>query len=161
MAYIVNEARIGVQPIADKSTTQKHPLGTLVQANDPTYGDGLFMYVKGVASAESKEWVTWDQHNGAIVRSAAGAKGTVGVTVNTLTASYYGWIARKGVVTGQCLTQMADNGKVFLTGTTGAVDDASVAGDLISGAVARAATVADSGNTLFELDMPFVTDADS
>ena len=36
MAYIVNEARIGVQPIADKSTTQKHPLGTIVQAHDAT-----------------------------------------------------------------------------------------------------------------------------
>lgn len=161
MAYVVTSPIVGAQPIADKSTTQKHPLGFVVEATDATYGKGAFMYVKGVASAEAKEWCTWDQHNGAIVRSAANAKGTVGITVATLTASYYGWIARKGVVTGQCLTQMADNGKVFLTGTTGAVDDASVAGDLISGAVARAATVADSGNTLFELDMPFVTDADS
>ena len=161
MAYTVNAPRIGVQPIATKSTTAKHPLGTLVQANDPTYGDGIFMYVKGVASAESKEWCTWDQHAGAIVRAAANGKGTVGITVNTLTASYYGWIARKGVVTGQCLTAHADNGKVFFTGTAGAVDDASVAGDLISGAVARALTVADSGVTLFELDMPFATDADS
>lgn len=161
MAYIVSEPIIGAQPIADKSTTAKHPLGFVVEATDSTYGKGAFMYVKGVASAEAKEWCTWDQHAGAIVRSAANAKGTVGITVNTLTASYYGWIARKGVVTGQCLTQMADNGKVFLTGTTGAVDDASVAGDLISGAVGRALTAADSGVTLFELDFPFVTDADS
>lgn len=161
MAYIVNEARIGVQPVSEKSTTQKHPLGTVVQVNDATYGDGLVMYVKGAASVESKEWCTWDQHNGAIVRGAANGKGTVGITIATLTASYYGWIARKGVFSGQCLTQFADNGKVFFTGTAGAVDDASVAGDLISGAVGRSLTGVDSGWALFELDCPFATDADS
>lgn len=157
----ITDPVIGVQPITDKSTTAKHPLGFQVKAKDATLGEASFMYVKGVASAEANEWCTFDLHAGAIVRSAAGAKGVVGITKATLTASYYGWIARRGVHTGQCLTQFADNGKVFLTGTTGAIDDASVAGDLISGAVGRAATVADSGVSVFELYDPFVTDADS
>lgn len=161
MAYVITDNIIGVQPISTRSTTARHKIGFTVKANDSTYGAGLFTYVKGVASAENKEWCTFDQHAGAIVRAAANAKGMVGITMATLTASYYGWICRGGVVTGQCLTSFADNGKVFLTGTTGAVDDASVAGDLISGAVGRSLTVADSGVAIFELDRPFVTDADS
>lgn len=161
MAYTITDPMVGAQPITDRSTTQKHPLGLHVKATDPTFGNGLFMYVKGVASAENHEWCTFDQHAGAIVRLVAGAKGMGGITMTTLTASYYGWVARGGIVTGQCLTSFADNGKVFCTGTAGAVDDASVAGDLVSGAVGRALTVADSGVTLFELDRPFVTDADS
>lgn len=152
---------IGVQPITERSTTQRHRLGFEVDAEDATFGAGAFMYVKGVASAEKNEWCTFDLHAGALVRGAANAKGTVGITKATLTASYYGWIQIKGVATGQCLTSFADNGKVFWTGTTGAVDDASVAGDLISGAVGRSTTVADSGVALFELNRPFATDADS
>lgn len=152
---------IGAQPVTERSTTQKHPIGLEVGVRDATFGQGRLMYVKGIASAEKNEWCTVDVHAGTIVRAAANAKGTVGITKATLTASYYGWVAICGVHTGQCLTQMADNGKVFLTGTTGAVDDASVAGDLISGAVARATTTADSGVTIFELNRPFVTDADS
>lgn len=152
---------LGGQGITERSTTQRHPLGTEVYIVDPTWGAGYAKYVKGVSSAEKNEWCTFDQHAGAIVRLAANAKGTVGITKTTLTASYYGWIATGGVHTGQCLTQFADNGKVFITGTAGAVDDTSVAGDLVSGAVGRALTVADSGVTVFELDRPFVTDADS
>ena len=161
MAYVITDNIIGVQPIATRSTTAKHKIGFEVKANDPDYGAGVFTYVKGVASGENKEWCTFDQHAGAIVRLAANAKGMVGITMSTLTASYYGWICRGGVVTGQCLTLFADNGKVFITGTAGAVDDASVAGDLISGAVGRSTTTVGTSLAIFELDRPFVTDADS
>lgn len=162
MAYTVNEPRIGVQPISTLSTTQKHPIGTIVQANDPTYGDGLFMYVKGLASVEDNDWLVVDVHNsGTVARADAGDIGTVGIAVNALTSSYYGWMGVKGVFTGKCLTQCADNANIYLTSTDATVDDASVAGDLISGAVARSTTVADSGVALFEIDRPFVTDADS
>ena len=157
----IKSRQIGVQAITDRSTTQNHPLGFEVEAEDTTWGNGLFTYVKGVASGEVNEWVTFDLHNSATVKLAANAKGTVGITKSTLTASYYGWIQRGGIATGQCLTAFADNGKVFATGTAGSVDDASVAGDLVSNAVGRVLTVIDSGVTIFELDRPFMTDADS
>lgn len=161
MAWLIKSEDIGTQNVTDKSTTQKHPLGMEVEAEDGTFGRGAFIYVKGAASTEINEWATYDLHAGATVRLAANAKGTVGITKATLTASYYGWLAIKGIHTGQCLTDFADNGKVFCTGTAGAIDDASVAGDLISGAVGRSTTVDDSGVALFELNRPFVTDADS
>ena len=51
-----------------------------------------------------------------------------------LTASYYGWVQISGKALGNCLTLFADNGYVYLTGTAGSIDDASVAGDFIHGA---------------------------
>ena len=39
MAYAVTNLA-GAQPIANTSTEQKHVLGTIVRAWDPTYGEG-------------------------------------------------------------------------------------------------------------------------
>ena len=50
MTYISVEAALGVQSIADTSTVQNHALGTIVRAVDETYGEGEFVYLKGVAS---------------------------------------------------------------------------------------------------------------
>ena len=49
MAYTVSNY-VGAQPIEDTSTTQKHPLGTIVRGTDPTYGEGEFIYLLGVAN---------------------------------------------------------------------------------------------------------------
>ena len=50
MAYVISTPLAGFQPIAVTDTTQNHALGTIVQAVDPTYGAGEFIYLKGVAS---------------------------------------------------------------------------------------------------------------
>ena len=51
MAYVITSSiAAGAQAIADTSTTQRHPLGTIVNAYDPTYGAGEFIYLLGVAN---------------------------------------------------------------------------------------------------------------
>jgi len=50
MAYTVTDGRIGIQPIATTSTVRNHPLGMIVRASDPTYGEAEFIYLTGVAS---------------------------------------------------------------------------------------------------------------
>jgi hypothetical protein len=50
--HIINPI-VGMQDIADTSTTQNHVLGTIVQAKDiasTAYGSGEFIYLLGVAS---------------------------------------------------------------------------------------------------------------
>lgn len=146
------------QAIAERSATKKHDLGTYVQCKDPTYGAGEFIYGKGVASCAVRNWVTINQDDGVVARLAANAFGPVAVAMATLTASYYGWFQRSGKALGTCLTQFADNGRVYITGTAGAVDDASVAGDYVWGAKGASLTTVDSGYAEFELDRPFVAD---
>ena len=62
MAYTPVEARFGVQPIAFPITpntvlqsgqspffNKEHPLGTIIRAYDPVYGEGEFIYLQMVA----------------------------------------------------------------------------------------------------------------
>ena len=146
------------QNIDERSTTKKFAIGTEVQAKHATYGVATFAYMQGVASTTVRDWVTLEMDSGAVVRLAANAIGPVGIAMSTLTASYYGWIARVGKVLGNCLTQFADNGRVYITATAGSVDDASVAGDVVWNA--KGASTATVGNLYaeFELDRPYTAD---
>lgn len=146
------------QAIADRSTTKKHELGTYVTCKDPTYGAGEFIYLKGVASASVRTWVTINMDDGTTTRLAANAIGPVAIAMSTLTASYYGWFQRSGKALGACLTLYADNANVWITATAGSVDDTSVAGDLVANAKGASTTTVSSGYAEFEIDRPFVTD---
>lgn len=146
------------QNIDERSATKKFTLGTEVQAKHATYGNATFAYMQGVASTTVRDWVTLEMDSGAVVRLAANAIGPVGIAMATITASYYGWFARVGKILGKCLTQFADNGRVYITGTTAAVDDASVAGDVVWNAKGASATTVDSGYAEFEIDRPYVAD---
>lgn len=149
---------VGAQPITELSTTARHPLGQIVQARDAgntAYGQAEFIYCKGVASAVAKDWVGIPADSFTVVRAVANGNYPIGVAMAALTASYYGWVQITGKALGNCLTQYADNGYVYLTATAGSIDDASVAGDWIAGAVgASAATVGDL-HAEFELSRPF------
>jgi hypothetical protein len=62
MAYRITEAFIVSQPIANTEATQAAdiPLGKIVRAIDPTYGEGEFIYLLGVASTVVGSVVTYD-----------------------------------------------------------------------------------------------------
>lgn len=149
---------IGAQPITERSTTALHKLGTRVKATDngsTDYGVGEFIYVKGVSSCVSKDVVVIPSDNFTLVRAVANSVGPIGVAMAALTASYYGWVQIYGKVIANCLTQYADNGYVYLTATAGSVDDASVAGDWISGMVGASAANVGDLHAEFELAYPF------
>jgi hypothetical protein len=149
---------IGTQPIADRDTTANHPLGTEVMARDigsTGYGVGKFVYIKGVASGAAKDWVGIPSDNFTAVRAVANGNYPLGVLMAALTASYYGWAQVEGKALGNCLTQFADNGYVYLTATAGSIDDASVAGDWVSGAVGASGAVVGDLHAEFELSRPF------
>lgn len=132
MAWVISEpGMIGAQPIATKDTTQRHPLGTIVRATDPTYGQGEFVYLKGVASTAVGSWVGYSPALGTSVLAVA--NGTyplaVSMTTNTTTASY-AWYQISGTAQALGLTSIThSSGFLALTSTAGSLDDASVIGD--------------------------------
>jgi hypothetical protein len=73
-------------------------------------------------------------------------------------ASSYAWYQIYGKALGKCLTQFADDGRVYATATAGSIDDASVAGDVVWGAKGASTTTVDSGYAEFELQYPFMAD---
>lgn len=159
MAFHVTDQKIGSQAIAETSTTQQHPLGTIVRATDPTYGAGEFIYLAGVASTAVGSWVTYNLDDGSTALLAANAIGPVGVAMSANVGSQYGWYQIGGKAVGLCLTGFADNGNVYGTATAGSIDDAIVAGDRVKRAKgASAIGTPAAGQAEFEIDRPFVDD---
>ncbi len=99
MAYHITDQVVGSQGIADTSTTQNHPLGTIVRAYDPTYGEGEFIYLLGVASTDAGKVVTYDAagYQTALASIAVGVSRPVAVAMSANVASQYGWYQIGGV----------------------------------------------------------------
>lgn len=147
---------IGAQPIHETSATKKHELGTVVRANDVTYGEGQFIYLLGAASTAQGDLCFYDGKTGATVRSVhagTGSNGPGGVAASANVASQYGWYQIGGSAPVKAATVLA-NTSLYLTSTAGQVDDLVVSGDLVDGLVATAATV--SGFATCQLNFPNV-----
>lgn len=159
--WVSVDPRLGAQQIADIDTTQRHPFGTIVRAKDrgaTAYGEGEFIYVKGVASGATKAWATYIAKTGLTTLAVANSQGPIGIFMSTLDATTkFGWLQITGRAIGKALTLFADNGVPFLTATAGSIDDSSVSGDFITGAMGRngaAITVGDLAGE-FELNRPY------
>ena len=159
MTYIITEGAAGMQAIADTSTTQRNPLGTVARAVDATYGGGEFVYLAGAANTAVASWVRYTEDDYATTLLGADQIGQVAVAMSANVAAQYGWYQIKGKAVGKCLSGYADNGLVYATATAGSVDDAAVAGDRVKKALgASAIGTPSTGLAEFEIDRPFVDD---
>lgn len=97
MAYSIHSLA-GAQAIATTDTTQKHALGTIVRATDPTYGEGEFIYLTGVASTVVGSIVNYDDSYQTALDSTAtsGAPRPLGIAMSANVASQYGWYQISG-----------------------------------------------------------------
>jgi len=101
MAYQIVETTLGWQPIAETSTTQKHPLGSIVQAKHLTYGQGEFIYLKGVGSTSVGALVTYNvSYQTALGTSAVGVSNPFAVAMSANVANQYGWYQIGGLAIG-------------------------------------------------------------
>jgi hypothetical protein len=133
MTFISVEARSGVQAIADTSTTQQHALGTLIRAVDEVYGEGEFVYLKGVASTVVGSVVIFDSKLATTTLAVAGSRGPAAVAMSANVANQFGWYQVSGSAVAKAGTVVA-NASPYVTATAGTIDDAVVAADKIDGA---------------------------
>lgn len=158
MAWTPTENQLGIQPIAVSSTVQNHPLGTIIRANDPTYGGGEFIYLKGIASTVVGSMVDYDQFLATTALSPATAgTGPVAVAMSVNVASQFGWYQIGGAAVVKAPNAMVVGADVFsLAATPGSVDDAAVAGEQILNAKASTTTGSPSaGLAVIMIDRPF------
>jgi hypothetical protein len=159
MAYsIVAPQLVGWQGIAVVGDAQAHPLGSIVQAYDPTYGWGEFIYLKGVASTIVGSVVVYNPDDWSTTLTVANIKGPVAVAMAANVANKYGWYQIHGKAVVDAGT-VADDGSVYVTATPGEVDDAVVAGDRIKNA--RFASANANGVADCEIARPFADDAEA
>ena len=156
------DGKVIPQAIADTSTVQLLPLGTRVKAVDiasTAYGEGEFIYLKGVASTVVGSCVLINPDDWSTSLLAANDIGDVGFSMSINVASSYGWYQIYGKAVGKVLAGFADNANCYGTATAGSIDDAIVAGDRIK--KCKGASAIDTPSTgLAELEIayPFVDD---
>ena len=158
MTWKITDPLVGPQPIAVTDTTQNHALGTIVRAEDPTYGAGEFIYLKGVASTVVGSMVDFDPYLATTALSpATGGIGPVAVSMSANVASQYGWYQIAGVAAVKAPNAMTAGAEVFsLAATPGSVDDAAVNGEQILNAKVSTTTgTPSSGLALIEINRPF------
>lgn len=150
MTYRVHNL-IGAQPIADTSTTQQHPLGTIVRATSPIYGEGEFIYLKGVASTIVGSVVNYSTTSWTSTLQVAGTNlpRPVAVAMSANVADQYGWYQISGVaVVAKTASSMDANIAVGVSGTAGKIGATStgneIVGCLTTGATATAAATTTS-----------------
>ena len=68
MPYSITDPKAGTQAIAGTETVQMHALGTIVQAKDPLYGSGEFIYLKGLAATAIGDAVIYNSYTGVTTR---------------------------------------------------------------------------------------------
>lgn len=153
----------GAQPIANTSTVQAHVLGTKVWANDPTYGEGSFMYLLGVASTIIGSVVKWNTttFQTALVTGAAGQKQAtpLAVAMSANVASQYGWYQTQGMaVIKKTAVVFPPNAPVFMSGTAGRIKVLLSGGTQVLGATtANLATISGAVSTVVvAIDRPML-----
>lgn len=163
MAWVITNALAGSQPIATTSTVQNHPTGKIVTAKDPTYGEGEFIYLKGVANTVVGSIVTYKGSDGSTVLSLTsgvvngGAPLAVAMSANV--ASQWGWyqIAGDAIIKKTAVkVDPAGTTKVYLSATSGRVMQTSVSGRQVIGArwVATATVTSTTSTAIATLNRP-------
>jgi hypothetical protein len=98
MAYQFTTPRLGAQAIADTSLTQKHHLGEIQQAVDPTFGNGEFIYLKGVTSTVVGSVVEYDTlFQTGLASIAVNIPRPLAVSMSINIGDQYGWYQIAGV----------------------------------------------------------------
>lgn len=161
MTYSVHNLA-GAQPIADTSTTQKHPLGQRCRASDPTYGQGEFIYLLGVGSTVVGSVVKYNAttYQTALLSVTNGKnKGVpVAVAMSANVASQYGWYQISGnAVVKKTTVAVTPQVPIFISATDGRIKVLASAGQQILGAqTANLTTIVTTTSTVVvTINRPF------
>lgn len=160
MSFTSEEPRIVEQAIAVNSTTQKHPLGTIVRAVDPTYGQGEFIYLQGIASTVVGSVVEYNNsYVTALNTIALETPVPLAVAMSACVAGEFGWYQISGE------SQMKKTITVCfladaLVGTSAGFAVAVVTGLVMNGALVAviASATAGGGTVRVMIDRPCGTD---
>lgn len=142
----------GCQPIAN-TDVQKHVLGTIVRATDPTFGEGEFIYLLGVASTIVGSVVRYNATTYQTTLVTTTDKNTaapLAVAMSANVAAGYGWYQISGnAVIKKTGVAVAPGVAIYISATSGRIKVLASAGQQILGArTANLATVVTTTSTV-------------
>lgn len=140
-SYSIAQDQLGVQPIAVTSTVQNHPFGRMVAADDPTYGEGQFIYLGGCASTVVGSVVTFNSSTGTTaLASTSTPANALAVAMSANVAGQFGWYQVLGYNPNVlAATPCAANARVYLSATAGSLTTTSSSGNGVEGASVQVA----------------------
>lgn len=141
---------IGAPVITDTDTTAKVPLGTIIRAYDPTYGEGEFIYLKGVASTVVGSVVTYEAsgYQTALAPVGTNLPKPVAIAMSANVASQYGWYQISGRAVAKKTSGVAIAAAAAVGVKTAGLIAATGTGKEILGAVTVAVSTASTSVTL-------------
>lgn len=150
MAYSMTSNYIGAPVITDTDTTAKVPLGTIIRAYDPTYGEGEFIYLKGVASTVVGSVVTYEAsgYQTALAPVGTNLPKPVAIAMSANVASQYGWYQISGRAVAKKTSGVAIAAAAAVGVKTAGLIAATGTGKEILGAVTVAVSTASTSVTL-------------
>lgn len=149
MAYTFIENRIGMPPIAstDSGTTMPNSatvvptppttLGMVARAYDPTYGEGEFILLLGVASTVVGSLVSYNAttYQTALAANTANLAGPVAVAMAATTAGLFGWYQIGGLaVIKKTAVAVSPQVAIYQSATAGRIMPTAASGKQILGA---------------------------
>jgi hypothetical protein len=152
MAFRHVDSAIGMQPVAETSTTQKHPLGMISRGIDPDYGMGEFIYLVGIGSTVVGSVVTYgpSTYVTTLIASTANMAQPVAVAMSANVASQYGWYQIEGIAVAKKTNVSWEPDKVvYISGSSGRVMDTAASGkQILNARSANVATVTTTTSTV-------------
>jgi hypothetical protein len=117
----------GTQPFNDwfaPDTTQRHALGVVIEAVDPYWGTGRFLYVKSNATIAKGNFCIWDEtYQATLLPNTANQGFSTGVAMAPMASGTYGWLQLEGRAVYTTTATVAADAAIGITGagTVGAV----------------------------------------
>lgn len=168
MAYTITENRAGYLPIASTDAGVTFPnsgatvyptppsrLGQVIRAEDPTYGGGEFILLKGVANTVVGSLVEYNAttYQTTLSTNTANDVNPVAVAMSACTADLFGWYQISGLaVVKKTAVTVEPNVALYQSGTVGRVMDTAASGKQILGMrSANLTTVTSTTSTIIAL----------
>ncbi len=158
MAYHFTENEVVPQAIAETSTTQLLPLGTIRRAVDPTYGEGEFIYLLGVASTTIGAVVSYDvatvsKWQTALATTAVAKSFPLAVAMSANVAGpNYGWYQISGIAVASKLLAASMVVGSTISVAAGEVD-VSVTSNIVQGAQTALVTSANTSDSVTTVEL--------
>lgn len=121
MAFKSTETLVVIQDISETSTTKNHPLGTIIRAKDPTFGEGEFIYLQGIGSTIVGSIVEYNTSFATGLDSTALDKPhplAVAMSIN-VAGPNYGWYQIGGIAKVAKLSSTSFAADVFFAASAG------------------------------------------
>lgn len=165
MAYTFDEPRIGMLQIANVDTgisytspagvtttipTPPNVLGCVVRAKDPTYGEGEFIMLRGVANTAIGSVVIYDgtTYNTTLAPTSNANARPVAFAMAANTTSAFGWYQISGTVVAKKGSARIQPTVAVGVSTTGVIGNTATAIELESVRSANTATVLTAATTV-------------